>query len=68
MWNKTKPDVAPPPARPEPQANNPTPAAQPAAAAARPAEPVSRGTAIGKGVTIIGDVVSKEDWFIDGDI
>jgi cytoskeletal protein CcmA (bactofilin family) len=67
MWNKTKPDVAPPPARPEPQASNPTPAAQPAHAA-RPAQPVSPGTAIGKGVTIIGDVVSKEDLFIDGDI
>lgn len=66
MWNKSKPDVAPPQARPEPQANNaPTP--QPVQPA-RAAEPVSRGTAIGKGVTIIGDVVSQEDLFIDGDI
>jgi cytoskeletal protein CcmA (bactofilin family) len=66
MWNKTKPDVAPPQARPEPQSNNtatPQPVPQ-----ARPAEPVSRGTAIGKNVTIIGDVISKEDLFIDGDI
>ena len=66
MWNKTKPDVAPPPARPEPQINNiPTPQPVPQA---RPVESASRGTAIGKGVTIIGDVVSQEDLFIDGDI
>jgi cytoskeletal protein CcmA (bactofilin family) len=67
MWNKSKPDVAPTQARPEPQANN-TPAPQPVQQAARPAEPVSRGTAIGKGVSIIGDVISQEDLFIDGDI
>jgi cytoskeletal protein CcmA (bactofilin family) len=67
MWNKTKPDVAPPQARPEPQTNN-TPTPQPVQQA-RPAEPApSRGTAIGKGVSIIGDVISKEDLFIDGDI
>ena len=69
MWNKAKPDVAPEPmprSTPPPQ---PQPAAatrQPEAAAASSSAP--RGTAIGKGVTIIGDVVSKEDLFIDGDI
>lgn len=67
MWNKNKPDTAPPPARPEPQ---PTSAAVPQPV--QPSRPVetaaSRGTAIGRGVTIIGDVVSQEDLFIDGDI
>jgi cytoskeletal protein CcmA (bactofilin family) len=61
MWNKSKPDVTPD-ATPRPE-----PHQQPIAA--RQPEPVApRGTAIGKGVTIIGDVVSKEDLFIDGDI
>jgi cytoskeletal protein CcmA (bactofilin family) len=66
MWNKNKPEVAPPSVRPEPHVQN-TVAPQPAAAPARPVEAV-RGTSIGKGVSIIGDVVSKEDLFIDGDI
>ena len=68
MWNKAKPDVAPepmprstPPPQPQPAAVTRQP--EPAAASSAP-----RGTAIGKGVTIIGDVVSKEDLFIDGDI
>jgi cytoskeletal protein CcmA (bactofilin family) len=69
MWNKNKPDVAPPQGRPDPQ---PSPAATTPQAVqpqtARPVESASKGTAIGRGVTIIGDVVSKEDLFIDGDI
>jgi cytoskeletal protein CcmA (bactofilin family) len=70
MWNKAKPDVAP---EPMPRSTAPPqPQPQPTAVARQP-EPVAassapRGTAIGKGVTIIGDVVSKEDLFIDGDI
>src|SRR6476646_7366891 len=31
-------------------------------------EPVSRGTAIGAGVSIIGEVYSEEDLFIDGEV
>jgi len=71
MWNKTKPDTAPTPTpvRPEAQVSHtPTPQPVQAAQPSRPVETVSRGTAIGKGVTIIGDVVSQEDLFIDGDI
>lgn len=68
MWNKAKPDVAP---EPMPR-STPPPQPQPAAATRQPeaaaASSAPRGTAIGKGVTIIGDVVSKEDLFIDGDI
>jgi cytoskeletal protein CcmA (bactofilin family) len=68
MWNKAKPDVAP---EPMPR-STPPPQPQPAAAPRQPesvaASSAPRGTAIGKGVTIIGDVVSKEDLFIDGEI
>lgn len=67
MWNKNKPDTAPPQARPETQPTTATVAPQPVQQP-RPVETVSRGTAIGRGVTIIGDVVSQEDLFIDGDI
>lgn len=68
MWNKAKPDIAPTGARPEPQVSNVTPATQPVQPVRPAAESASRGTAIGKGVSIIGDVISQEDLFIDGDI
>jgi cytoskeletal protein CcmA (bactofilin family) len=68
MWNKAKPDVAP-----EPMPRSTHPPQPQAAAVTRQPEPVAassahRGTAIGKGVMIIGDVISKEDLFIDGEI
>ena len=67
MWDKKKPDTAPvPTARPEPQAGMSGSAAMPQQV--RPPEPVSRGTAIGKAVSIVGDIFSEEDLFIDGDI
>ena len=69
MWDKKKSDSAPTPApaRPEPQATATYSAPQPMQQV-RPPETASRGTAIGKAVTIIGDIVSQEDLFIDGDV
>lgn len=63
MWDKRKPDTTPAPAaRPEPAGVNAMPQQ------VRPPEPVARGTAIGKAVTIVGDIFSQEDLYIDGDI
>jgi cytoskeletal protein CcmA (bactofilin family) len=67
MWDKKKTDTAAPsqPARPEPQATATYTAPQPVQ---QVKPPESRGTAIGKAVSIIGDIVSQEDLFIDGDV
>jgi len=69
MWDKKKNDTTPTPttARPEPQ-NTATYSAPQPMQQVRPPEPASRGTAIGKAVTIVGDIISKEDLFIDGDV
>jgi len=69
MWDKKKPDTAPttPATRPEPQATATYAAPQPVQQV-RPPDTASRGTAIGKAVTIIGDITSQEDLFIDGDV
>jgi len=69
MWDKKKPENAPPPtaARPEPHATATYTAPQPMQQV-RPPETASRGTAIGKAVTIVGDIISQEDLFIDGDV
>jgi cytoskeletal protein CcmA (bactofilin family) len=66
MWDKKKPDTTPVTSRPEPQPIMGGNASQPVQV--RPPEPPSRGTAIGKAVTIIGDIFSQEDLFIDGDV
>ena len=65
MWEKRKSEPAAAPNASAP----PNPAAH-AAAAPTPArvESAGAGTAIGKAVTIIGDIVSAEDLFVDGDI
>ena len=67
MWDKKKTDTAAPnqQARPEPQATATYVAPQPMQ---QVKPPESRGTAIGKAVTIIGDIISQEDLFIDGDV
>ena len=66
MWEKKKPDTAPTPVnRPEPQAQ---PLVTQPIQQVRPPESASRGTAIGKAVSIIGDIFSEEDLFIDGDV
>jgi cytoskeletal protein CcmA (bactofilin family) len=67
MWEKKKTDTAAPAARPEPQATATYTAPQPMQQV-KPPEAASRGTAIGKAVSIIGDIVSQEDLFIDGDV
>lgn len=65
MWDRKKSDIAPsqPAAMPQPQP------AQTPAPVARPIEPDRRtGATIGKAVRIIGDVVSGEDLYIDGEV
>jgi cytoskeletal protein CcmA (bactofilin family) len=65
MWERRKSESAsvpnPAPA-PEPIRTGP-----PTAPAPRP-EPASQGTAIGKAVTIIGDIESAEDLYVDGEV
>ena len=65
MWDRKKETATAPSTQPipEPVRNGPTP---PAAAPQR--EPVSQGTAIGKAVSIIGDIESAEDLFVDGEV
>jgi cytoskeletal protein CcmA (bactofilin family) len=68
MWERRKPESAPGHgAQPVPE---PVPTTvPPAATQARRPEPVSGGgTAIGKAVSIIGDIVSAEDLFVDGEV
>jgi cytoskeletal protein CcmA (bactofilin family) len=69
MWDKKRPETAPgqTAARPEPQPIASVAPSQPVQQV-RPPEPASKGTAIGKAVTIVGDIISQEDLFIDGDV
>jgi cytoskeletal protein CcmA (bactofilin family) len=65
MWDKRKPEpTSGPQSRPAPEPISQAPPPPPA----RQIEPASRGTAIGKAVSIIGDIVSEEDLFVDGEI
>jgi cytoskeletal protein CcmA (bactofilin family) len=64
MWDKTK-------LGPAPQSHPGLPpggAGGAAAAPARAPEPASKGTAIGSAITIIGDIYSEEDLYIDGEV
>lgn len=63
MWDKTKPGPAP-----QSHPNFPQAGAATAAAPARAPEPASKGTAIGSAITIIGDIYSEEDLYIDGEV
>lgn len=81
MWDRKKTDTAQRPGSngntgtvtavpPPPPAAAAAPAAAPVGApptAPRP-EPVSKGTAIGAAVSIIGEIYSEEDLFIDGEV
>jgi cytoskeletal protein CcmA (bactofilin family) len=70
MWDKKKPEQpAPRPSGPPNHASNVTnspPAVSPPPL--RPPEPVSKGTAIGAAVSIIGDIYSEEDLYVDGEV
>jgi cytoskeletal protein CcmA (bactofilin family) len=68
MWNRKEdtPAAPPRPASYAPPAANHTP---PQAAPAAPRPAVNNGVAsIGRGVTVRGDIFSKEDLYVDGDI
>src|SRR3954453_7818884 len=78
MWNRkseptpprqnngnTSTAVQTPPAASQPNGPVAAPSAGPGY---RPPEQASRGTAIGAGVSIIGEVYSEEDLFIDGEV
>ncbi len=66
MWDRKKEAATAPNTQPvpEPVRNGPIP--PPAAAPQR--EPASQGTAIGKAVSIIGDIESAEDLYVDGEV
>jgi cytoskeletal protein CcmA (bactofilin family) len=72
MWDKKKPDNSVPQVNnrpaPQPIAVPPPAAPAPQAQAFRPPEAGSKGTAIGSAVSIVGDVYSEEDLFVDGEI
>jgi cytoskeletal protein CcmA (bactofilin family) len=63
MWDRKRTDTLPqaPPAPFVPET---------AATAVRtaPVEPAARGTQIGRSISIIGDIYSEEDLFIDGEV
>jgi len=66
MWDRKKSETAPPQNVPMPPAPQPV---QTAPVPPRPVEPERRtGATIGKAVRIIGEVVSGEDLFIDGEV
>jgi cytoskeletal protein CcmA (bactofilin family) len=66
MWDRKRETATPPNAAPvgEPFRTGSVPATPPAV---RP-EPAAQGTAIGKAVSIIGDIESAEDLFVDGEV
>ena len=59
MWDKRRPDFPPPSGSGPVEAQSTT---------AAPIEPATSGTAIGAAISIIGDVYSEEDLFIDGQV
>jgi cytoskeletal protein CcmA (bactofilin family) len=59
MWDKRRSDFAPQ-AGPAPVEAPPAPVA--------PVESATRGTAIGPAISIIGEIYSEEDLFIDGQV
>jgi cytoskeletal protein CcmA (bactofilin family) len=71
MWNKkTEEESAPKTAAPRPNYATPSPV-QPANAAppaAEPAKPISRGGTIGASMTVKGEVYSREELNVDGEI
>lgn len=70
MWERKKSETGTATAGRGEQEYAPAPTTQGAAPvpAARTVEPVRTGTAIGKAVTIIGDIASEEDLYVDGEV
>lgn len=77
MWDRNKKDQPAPRPVQQPHYNGqtatatitqPAPPAAPTYRAPELAAPPSKGTAIGAGVKIIGDVYSEEDLFVDGEV
>lgn len=70
MWERRKSEPSAAPnghAAPEPMLNN-VPAPSTAQPARPPAPVASSGTAIGKAVSIVGDIISAEDLYVDGEV
>ena len=61
MWDRNKPG-------PGPQSSSNFPPAGPPSGAPRTVEPATKGTAIGSAISIIGDIYSEEDLYIDGEV
>jgi cytoskeletal protein CcmA (bactofilin family) len=61
MWDRSKPG-------PAPQPNSSFPPAAPPPVVTRTTEPTAKGTAIGSAISIIGDIYSEEDLYIDGEV
>lgn len=73
MWDRRKADAVPPPrpaAVPAPDQDARGIAVPQPVTSARVPEPAPRGggTSIGKAVTIVGDIYSEEDLFVDGNV
>lgn len=72
MWNKrTEEESAPKPAAPRPAFATPSPvrsAPVPTMGSEEPKSSPSRGGSIGSSMTIKGDVYSREELFVDGEI
>jgi cytoskeletal protein CcmA (bactofilin family) len=72
MWDRKRTDAPPAPATPQQPQQQPQSAQvlRPAAPVSpvRAPEPVKGATEIGKSISIIGDIYSEEDLFIDGEV
>jgi cytoskeletal protein CcmA (bactofilin family) len=69
MWDKRKSEAAPPRpvSHPSPAVGSPIGPASPNPAASRP-ESAARVATIGSAVSIIGEIYSEEDLFLDGEV
>ncbi len=66
MWDKRRSEGATAPSHPAPSPSPAVNAAPPPPP--RTFEPAVKGTAIGQAISIIGDIYSEEDLFIDGEV
>src|SRR5258708_376211 len=69
MWNKRiEEESAPKPAAPRPAYATPAPVRSAPLPTSEEVKPPSRGGSIGSSMTIKGDVYSREELFVDGEI